>query len=97
MALTYTSDSKHPELCFKPLDETSPDQIWMVEEIKNNRYELVHAYSTLVLSASKEAAWMAQGNWDASQLFFLQKSDPKNNPREYWIKVDKLSDLYLQY
>lgn len=40
---------------------------------------------------------MAVGKWKDNQLFFLQKSDPKNNPLEYWIKADKLSDLYLQY
>lgn len=89
MALTYTSESKTPELCFKPLDETSPEQIWMVEEVKSNHFEIVHAYSTLVLSVNRQSAWMAPGTWDTTQLFFFQRSDPKNNPREYWIKVNK--------
>lgn len=38
MALTYTSDETKPQLCFKPLDETSPDQIWMIEEIEHNKF-----------------------------------------------------------
>ena len=52
MALTYSSDSESPSLFFIPLDETSHDQIWMVEEVKSNCYEIVHAYSTLALTAS---------------------------------------------
>lgn len=30
LALTYTSDADKPELCFRELDLSSPDQIWMV-------------------------------------------------------------------
>lgn len=52
----------------------------MVEEVMANRYEIVHAYSTLVLNAGKEDAWMSEGKWNSDQLFFVQKSDPKNNP-----------------
>lgn len=80
LALAFTSDSQKPELCFRELDLTSPDQIWMVEEVKNNRFEIVHAYSTLVLTANNQTAWMAEGNWSDNQLYFFQKSDPKNNP-----------------
>jgi hypothetical protein len=69
----------------------------MIEEVKVNQYELVHAYSTLVLTANKKGAWMAKGKWESNQLFFVQKSDPKNNPFEYWIKEGKLSDQYFQY
>jgi hypothetical protein len=61
----------------------------MVEEVKSNQYELVHAYSTLVLTVDKKSAKMAEGAWRSNQLFFVQKSDPKNNPLEYWIKMDE--------
>ena len=57
----------------------------------------MHAYSTLVLAASKTEAWMGKGNWNSNQLFFVQKSDPKNNPFEHWIRESKESELYLQF
>ena len=69
----------------------------MIEEVETNKYEIVHAYSTLVLTANKTGAWMAVGSMSANQLFFVQKSDPKNNPFQYWIKENKLSDRYFQY
>jgi hypothetical protein len=58
----------------------------MIEEVQQNKYEIVHAYSTLVLSANKRGAKLVQGNQRGNELFFVQKSNPKENPLEYWIK-----------
>lgn len=69
----------------------------MVEEVKPNHYEIVHAYSTLVLAADQQKARMEYGGWKRNQLFFVQKSDPKNNPLEYWIKANEDSTLYLLF
>jgi hypothetical protein len=67
----------------------------MIEEVHQNRYEIVHAYSTLVLSATRRNAKLVQGNQSSDQLFFVQKSNPKENPLEYWIKENKTSDRLL--
>ena len=32
---------------------------------------------------------------EKNQLFFVQKSDPKNNPIEYWIRENKESSKYV--
>lgn len=67
----------------------------MIEEVQQNRYEIVHAYSTMVLTANKKSAKLAPGSQNSEQLFFVQKSNPKENPLEYWIKQNKTSDKLL--
>lgn len=69
----------------------------MIEEVQQNRYEIVHAYSTLVLTANRRGARVAYGNQNKNQLFFVQKSNPKENPLEYWIKESKTSDRLFFY
>jgi hypothetical protein len=96
-ALTYNTDAPNPMLTFDTFKESRPDQIWMIEEVQQNRYELVHTYSTLVLSANKKGSRMVYGAQRNNQLFFVQKSNPKENPLEYWIKENKTSDKFLFY
>ncbi len=94
-ALTYNTDAPNPVLSFDAFKDSRPDQIWMIEEVQQNRYEIVHAYSTLVLTANKKGAKLAYGTQSSGQLFFVQKSNPKENPLEYWIKENKTSDKLL--
>lgn len=47
--------------------------------------------------ANSKGSKLVFGTQSSNQLFFLQKSDPKKNPLEYWIKESKLSDKYLLY
>jgi hypothetical protein len=94
-ALTYNTDAPNPVLSFDEFKESRPDQIWMIEEVQQNRYEIVHAYSTLILTANRKGAKLAYGTQNSSQLFFVQKSNPKENPLEYWIKENKTSDKLL--
>ena len=63
--------------------------------MKQNCYEIVHAYSTNVLTVDDKGAWVAAGKQSSNQLFFVQKSDPKNNPIEYWLRENKQSDRYI--
>jgi hypothetical protein len=48
--------------------------------VKQNKYEIVHTYSTLVLTVNKESAKLTYGRQKNDQLFFLQKSNPLINP-----------------
>lgn len=95
LALTYNTDDPHPKLSFDELNESRSDQIWMIEEVQQNRYEIVHAFSTMVLTANRKGAKLAYGSQSKDQLFFVQKSNPKENPLEYWIKENKTSDKLL--
>jgi tRNA/tmRNA/rRNA uracil-C5-methylase (TrmA/RlmC/RlmD family) len=85
-SLTFPADLPNATLHFATLNENRPDQIWMIEEVQPNKYEIVHAYTTFVLTTSSKGVKLNYGYQSSDQLFFLQKSDPKNNPLEYWIK-----------
>lgn len=49
----------------------------------------------MVLTANRKGAKLAYGSQSKDQLFFVQKSNPKENPLEYWIKESKTSDKLL--
>jgi hypothetical protein len=50
-----------------------------------------------VLTVNRKGAKVAYGNQNKNQLFFVQKSNPKENPLEYWIKESKTSDKLFFY
>jgi hypothetical protein len=58
---------------FQPLNPNDINQIWMIEEVLPNRYEIVHARSTLVLSTvlGSSKCKLEFGRMKKSQLFCL--------------------------
>ena len=61
-----------------------------------NMYEIVPTVSTLVLTAEKnKEIHVTFGKWKSSQLFFLQRHNPKFNPNEFYLKSSKDSKQYL--
>lgn len=84
-ALTYLE--KDNKLSLDAPDQNDLKQIFMVEEVQQFKFEVVHALSTLVLTRlSDDSLILSFGKQSSKQLFFVQKSDPKNHPDEYWIK-----------
>lgn len=71
------------------------EQVWMIEEMQSFRYEIVHALSSEVLNANKKQCWLEPGKQRAHQLFFMQKSNPKQCPNDYWIRCNRTSPLRL--
>ena len=61
-----------PEFC--PLDSSNNLQLWMIEEVQNQRYEIVHALSTLVVEAisGNNVCKLEFGKQKSNQLFYLE-------------------------
>jgi hypothetical protein len=79
LALTFRP-SKLKLVTLDELDETSMDQIWMIDEVLSFQYEIVHAFTTEVLTNHFKGAYLKPGKQTKADLYFLQKSDPENNP-----------------
>lgn len=72
MPKTNKFNKDKPE--FQSWDPNNINQIWMLEEIFPNRYEIVHAVSTLVLEClfGTSKCKLEFGKWKNSQLFYLE-------------------------
>lgn len=61
------------------------NQLWMIEEMQPNRYEIVHANSTLVLEWMSNIFQLMFGKWKITQFFYIENA-MTTNPWEYYIR-----------
>lgn len=95
-ALTYLQQDD--KLILDTPDDNDLKQIFMIEEVQQFKFEVVHALSTLVLTRQSDSSIkLSFGKQSSNQLFFVHKSDPKNHPDEYWIKENKKSSKCIVF
>ena len=68
-------------------DANNIRQVWMIEEVQKEKWEIVHGISALVLENMKSEMKLEFGKWRWDQLFYMKPS--QNNKNEFWIQDGK--------
>jgi hypothetical protein len=86
LALSMPKTNKYgkdkPE--FQELNPDNINQLWMFDEVSPNRYEIVHAVSTLVLEGivGSNNCKLEFGKQKSSQLYFLEEGWRQDKMRD---------------